>query len=152
VVAGAGAQLTDVLILNLLQEVYDNGGIMESDTAAIVVNSYQKRALTQAFITDKNYREETRTVGGVHVQTIETDFGRLNAILDRHMPADTVLVASLEQCRPVYLEIPGKGHFFAEPLARTGSKERSQLYGEVGLEYGAETSHGKITGLATAPA
>ncbi len=148
-VDAGGEQLTDMLLLDLMQSVYDNGGIMESDTATIIVGSYQKRMLTQAFVTDKGYQEASRTVGGVRVQTIETDFGTLNVMLDRHMPADTAAVVSLEQCRPVYLEIPGKGHFFAEPLARTGAKERTQLYGEVGLEYGAETAHGKITGLAT---
>jgi hypothetical protein len=138
-------------ILTLMQSIYDNGGIMEAETATIITPSVQKRHLTQLFITDSNYREQSRNVGGVNVQTIETDFGIVNVMLDRHMPNDTIVVASLEQCRPVYLEVPGKGHFFAEPLARTGSKERSQLYGEVGLEYGAETAHGKITGLSTDP-
>src|SRR5690606_41885150 len=60
------------------------------------------------------------------VQVIETDFGRLNLMLNRHMPADTVAVVSLEQCAPVYHEIPGKGHFFAEPLALTGAYERKR--------------------------
>ncbi|MFD4264141.1 DUF5309 family protein, partial [Streptomyces sp. NPDC058534] len=97
-----------------------------------------------------NYREESRTVGGVRVQTIETDFGTLNLMLNRHMPADDLAVVSLEQCMPVFQEIPGKGHFFAEPLARTGAKDRTQLYGEVGLNYGNERTHGKITNLTTA--
>ena len=57
-------------------------------------------------------------------------------------------VAKLGQCRPVFLEVPGKGHFFAEPLAKTGAAEKVQLYGEVGLDYGNEMAHGVITGLA----
>jgi|SRR5690554_5036847 len=150
-VDAAGAQLDDQMLLDLMQSVYDNGGIMESDTATIIVNSWNKRRLTQSFITDKGYQEASRVVGGVRVMTIETDFGTVNVMLDRHMPQDSVAVVSLEQCRPVYLEIPGKGHFFAEPLARTGSKDRAQLYGEVGLAYGAENAHGKITGTATGP-
>ena len=150
--AAGDEQLTQLLVLDLLQSVWENGGIRESETATIVVNAYQKRRLTAEFITEANYQEASRNVGGVNVQTIETDFGRLNVMLNRYMPTDEVLVVSLEQCRPVYLEIPGKGHFFAEPLARTGSKDRAQLYGEVGLEYGNEMAHGKITGLATAPA
>ncbi|WP_282795178.1 DUF5309 family protein [Streptomyces sp. CC224B] len=148
----AGTQpspLTESLVLDLLQKVWDNGGIQESETATLMCNSWQKRMLTKIFVADKNYREETRSVGGVHVQTIETDFGRLNVMLNRHMPADQVAVVSLEQCMPVYQEIPGKGHFFAEPLARTGAKDRTQLYGEVGLKYGNERTHGKITNLKT---
>lgn len=141
--------LSEDMVLNLLQMVWENGGIMESETATIMCNAAQKRALTKIFITDKKYQEQSRNVGGVNVQTIETDFGRLNVMLNRHMPADTVAVVSLEQCAPVYQEIPGKGHFFAEPLALVGAYERSQLYGEVGLAYGNEKAHGKITGLAT---
>lgn len=146
---GVPAALVEDDVLGLLQSVYDNGGIMESETATIIANSWQKRQLTKIFVTDKNYQEQTRNVGGVNLQTIETDFGRLNIMLDRHMPTDQVAVVSLEQCRPVFLEVPGKGHMFAEPLAKTGSKDRVQIYGEVGLEYGAETAHGKITELTT---
>ncbi|NUK07469.1 DUF5309 family protein [Streptomyces lunaelactis] len=134
-------------VLDLLQSVWENGGIQESETATILANAYQKRRLTDQFITQKNYQEGSRTVGGVRVMTIETDFGTLNVMLDRHMPVDQLAVVSLEQCMPVYQEIPGKGHFFAEPLARTGAKDRTQLYGEVGLAYGNERAHGKITGL-----
>lgn len=148
VIANApAAALTEDMVLDLLQMAWDNGGIQESETATLLTNSTQKRNLTKIFVTDKNYQEQTRNVGGVNVQTIETDFGRLNIMLDRHMPADQLAVVSLEQCMPVYEEIPGKGHFFAEPLARTGAKDRTQLYGEVGLKYGNERTHGKITGL-----
>lgn len=147
-----GNQLDEAIVLDLLQMVWENGGIQESETATLIANAYQKRRLTDAFITQKNYQESSRNVAGVRVTTIETDFGLLNVMLDRHMPTDQLAVASLEQCMPVYQEIPGKGHFFAEPLARTGAKDRTQLYGEVGLAYGNEKAHGKITGLATAPA
>ncbi|MGH3585403.1 MAG: SU10 major capsid protein, partial [Pseudonocardia sp.] len=127
--AGAADALDEAYVLDLLQSVWENGGIQESDTATLMAGAFQKRQLTDIFITKKNYREESRTVGGVRVQTIETDFGTLNLMLDRHMPADQVAVVSLEQCMPVYQEIPGKGHFFAEPLARTGATDRTQLYG-----------------------
>ncbi|MDX3065400.1 DUF5309 family protein [Streptomyces sp. ND04-05B] len=139
--------LTEDDVLDLLQMVWENGGIQESETATLIANAYQKRRLTDQFITQKNYQESSRNVGGVRVTTIETDFGTLNIMLDRHMPTDTLVVSSLEMCMPVYQEIPGKGHFFAEPLARTGAKDRTQLYGEVGLAYGNERTHGKITGL-----
>ena len=46
--------------------------------------------------------------------------------------------ARSSECKPVYLEVPGKGHFFAEPLAKTGASDEVQLYGEVGLAYGNE--------------
>jgi uncharacterized protein DUF5309 len=143
------APLTEVMILDLLQKVWTAGGIQVSETATLMCGAWQKRQLTAEFITKKNYQETSRTVGGVAVSTIETDFGRLNIMLNRYMPADTVQVVSLDQCAPVLLESPGKGFLFSEPLAKTGSTDRAQIYGEIGLEYGPEIAHGKITGLTT---
>lgn len=144
--------LTELMVLDLLQKVWENGGIQVSETAALMCNAWQKRQLTNEFITKKNYREQTRDLAGVAVTTIETDFGRLNVMLNRHMPTDAVQVVSLDQCAPVLLEKPGQGFLFSEPLAKTGATDRAQIYGEIGLEYGPEIAHGKITGLTTAAA
>lgn len=145
------APLTEGMVVDLLQKVWENGGIQVSETATLMCNAWQKRRLTDEFITRKNYREETRNVGGVAVTTIETDFGRLSIMLNRYMPTDTVQVVSLDQCAPVMLEKPGQGFLFSEPLAKTGSSDRAQIYGEISLEYGPEIAHGKITGLTTGP-
>lgn len=132
-------------VLDLMQEVWSNGGIQEGETRTILTNAALKRALTLAFITKSGYEEQSRNVGGVNLQTFETDFGRCNIMLDRWMPADELAVVSLEQCKPAFLEVPGKGHFFAEPLAKTGASDKVQLYGEIGLIYGNEKAHGKLT-------
>ncbi|WP_328611775.1 DUF5309 domain-containing protein [Amycolatopsis sp. NBC_00345] len=146
------APLTEAMILDLLQKVWTSGGIQVSETATLMCGAWQKRVLTTEFITKKNYREQTRNVAGVSVTTIETDFGTLNVMLNRYMPTDTVEVVSLDQCAPVLLESPGKGFLFSEPLAKTGATDKAQIYGEIGLEYGPENAHGKITGLTTAGA
>lgn len=140
----ASALTTDD-VLDLMQKVWDNGGIQESQTRTIIVNSTLKRALSRAFIKDSGYKEAIRDVGGVNLQTIETDFGTCNIMLDRYMPTNKMLVASLEQLRPCFLEVPGKGHFFAEPLAKTGASDKVQIYGEIGLNYGNERAHGVLT-------
>ena len=134
---------TDV-ILDLFQKIWDNGGIQESETRTVIVGSKMKRLLTRLFVTDAGYAERTRNVGGVNVQTIETDFGTANIMLDRYMPADQIVVSSLEELAPTFLEIPGKGHMFAEPLAKTGAADKIQIYGEIGLKYGNELKHGKL--------
>lgn len=141
----AGGALTEEAVLDLFQDVWENGGIQEGETRTVIVNAALKRALTKIFIKDKGYQESTRNVGGVSLQTFETDFGRANIMLDRYAPADTLIVASLEELAPAFLEIPGKGHFFAEPLAKTGSADKVQIYGEIGLKYGNERKHGKLT-------
>lgn len=147
VVWAEGAALTKAMIDALLMSVYNNGGIMQSETATIMVGAAQKLAVTAAYTTAGYVTKELGNVGGVTVNRIDTDFGVLNVMLDRHMPADTIAVVSLEQCRPVFLEVPDKGHFFEEPLAKTGAHDKNQLYGEVGLAYGNEKTHGKITNL-----
>jgi len=141
------AGLTAEDVLDLMQQVWESGGIQESETRTIMVGGTLKRVLTKLFVTDANYQEASRNVGGVNVQTIETDFGRTNVMLNRYIPDGTLIVASLEDCTPCFLEIPGKGHFFAEPLAKTGASEKVQIYGEIGLDYGNEVKHGKITGI-----
>lgn len=141
-------------ISDLCQLAYDNGGLSEQETATFVVNSRQKRNITNAFAAQ--YRQAdpimpgARNIGGVSVDTIVTDFGTFGIMMDRHMPQDTVCVASLEQLQPVFLNIPGKGTLFSEPLAKTGASDEEQMYGEVGLNYGNERSHAVLTGLKVA--
>lgn len=144
VVAGSGA-LTEDLVLDLMQKVWEHGGIQESETRTILVGAKMKRALSKIFIKDARYTESSRTVGGVNLQIIETDFGACNIMLDRNVPNDTLAVVSLEECKPAFLEIPGKGHFFLEPLGKTGASDKFQVYGEIGLIYGSELHHGKLT-------
>ncbi|MGP3708492.1 SU10 major capsid protein [Gordonia paraffinivorans] len=143
----AGAPLDEDIVLDLFQQVWENGGIQEGETRTVIVNAGVKRQLTKIFIKEANYSESSRNVGGVNLQTFETDFGRCNIMLNRYVPADTLIVASLEDLAPHFLEIPGKGHFFVEPLSKTGAAEAVQIYGEIGLGYGNEAKHGKITGI-----
>ncbi|HRU10654.1 MAG TPA: DUF5309 family protein [Thermoanaerobaculia bacterium] len=140
--------LTTSHVDDILQQVWDGGGLKDMAVATLIVNSVQKRAITAAYAgAYGKFNETSRTVGGVAVETIVTDFGIVNVMLNRFMPQDAICVASLEELAPVFLEVPGKGHFFAEPLAKTGASDDVQLYGEVGLAYGAESHHGLVTGL-----
>lgn len=134
----------------LLQSVYDNGGINEQDTATLFVPSGQKRRITAAYADTygkSDLLQGTRNVGGVALNTIVTDFGVLNIAIDRALPADAIAVVSLEQVHPVFLNIPGKGVLFEEELAKTGASDKTQIYGEIGLEYGNEAAHGVKRGL-----
>lgn len=136
---------------DLVQLAYDNGGLSEQETAVVLVNSRPKRALKSAYATA--YRQADpfgvgdRNVGGVSLDSIQTDFGTFGIMLDRHMPQDSIAVVSMEQCMPVFLNVPGKGTLFTEPLAKTGASTEEQLYGEIGLKYGNERAHALLTGV-----
>lgn len=138
-------ELTEDEILDLMQKVWTAGGMRESETRTVIVNATLKRALSRIFLKDAGYRHSDRNVGGVNLQTFETDFGTCNIMLSGLMPVDKLVVASLEQIKPAFLEVPGKGHLFAEPLAKTGSADKVQLYCETGLIYGNEKAHGVLT-------
>jgi hypothetical protein len=147
-VAAASEPLTAAMVLDAMQAAYVSGGLQLDDTRTILVSPANVRVLTSLFVTAAGYAETERRVGGVGVRTIMTDFGILNVMIDRHMPDDTVVIASLEECTPVVLNIPGKGAgFFVEELARTGASIKYQLYGEIGLKFGNERAHAKITGI-----
>lgn len=140
--------LTTVHINELLQLAYDNGGISEQETGTLMVNSAQKLAISRAYADAYGkFQETSRTMGGVNVTTVVTDFGTLNVMLDRHMPQDTIAVVSMEQLMPVFLNVPGKGVFFEEDLAKTGASDKVQIYGEIGLKFGNERAHAVMTGL-----
>jgi hypothetical protein len=142
--------LTNTVIDDLVQMAYDNGGMSEQATATLICNSPQKRAITAAYVNAGQKGVLVATggnIGGVAVDTIVTDFGQLNIMLDRHMPRDAIMAVSMEQLMPVLLSVPGKGVFFEEPLAKTGSSDEVMIYGEIGLKYGNERAHALMRGL-----
>lgn len=146
----AGTAVSVDSINGLLQSVFDNGGITQGATATMFVPSTQKVKISKAYAEAYGKADPLagRNVGGVAVDAIVTDFGTLNIVIDRALPADAVAVASVEQLNPVFLAIPGKGVLFEEELAKTGASEKTQIYGEIGFQWGNERAHGLLRGLS----
>lgn len=124
----------------------------ESTVAPLVqpvlfMNGTTKVKLSQEYTNNLGLADRSRTIGGVNVETIITDFGSFGVVLDRYMPTNVLGLFDMSVVAPCFLPIPGKGHFFAEPLAKTGEYDHVQLYGEIGLEYGPEQFHGQITAI-----
>lgn len=88
----------------------------------------------------------TRNVGGVALNTIVTDFGTLNVAIDRALPADAIAVRPLEQVAPVFPTSPARASRSRRNWRRPAS-DKSQIYGEIGLEYGNQAAHGVLRGL-----
>ena len=142
--ARRGLALTKKVVLDAVQKVYDLTGINQTAEPTIFVGATMKRALTKLFITDANYREQSREVGGVNLTVLETDFGRINIALNRFMRPHEVLFCHVGLVSPVYLLIPEKGFLFLEELAKTGAASNYQVYGEIGLKYGHPRYHAYI--------
>ena len=146
-VAAAAAALDQAKVEDALKQMADSGAPFEMPV--IMANSFQKQKLSSIYSSALALAPRDRNIGGVNITTIETDFGEVGIVYDRHLPADDVIIVDLAFCKPVFLDIPGKGHFFVEPLAQSGAAYKFQVYGEIGLEYGPEQFHAKITNLST---
>ena len=146
---GTPRAITKAIVDGALKTAFDNGARLPQDRTVFMVGSTQKLALSNVYATATlSQPTMARNIGGFALDTIVTDFGTFGVMLNRWMPAGQIAILDLSACRPVWLEIPGKGLLFVEPLSKTGSSEQYQLYGEVGLEYGAETFHAVIKDLS----
>ena len=142
-VAAAAAKLNRTHTQALWKAMADSGAPFSN--TVIFANAFQRMQLTDIY----GYAPEDRHVGGLSIKQIEMDFGYVGIVYNRFMPVDEIYAVELPVCAPRMLNIPKKGFLFVEPMAKTKAAEEFQLYGEVGLEYGPELWHGKITGLAT---
>lgn len=140
--AAAAAQLTKAMVQTLLKTMFTNGAVFKD--MVIWCGAFQKQMLSSIY----GYAPTDRTVGGVNIKQIETDFGSFGIALNRFMPADTLLLADMSVITPVFQPVPEKGNFFYETLAKTGASEDGQIFGQFGLDHGVPTVHGTITGLA----
>ncbi len=145
-IAGAAAPLDKTMLDNLIINMAG-----DSDSGApfrnmvLMAGARQRSRISDIY----GYAPESRNVGGLSINQIETDFTMIGVVFNRFMPADTVALVDVSVCQPVHYMVPGKGLFFLEELAKTGSADKWQIYGEIGLAYGHPAWHGKITGLAT---
>lgn len=147
--AGTPRALTKAIVDNALRDMFTNGAILDMNSTVFMVGAAQKVNLSNVYNSGGlNVATSSRNVGGVAIDTLVTDFGTFGVMLNRWFPAGQIGVIDLSICAPVFLNVPGKGHLFAEPLAKTGASEKYQLYGEIGLEYGPEVYHGVIKDLS----
>lgn len=146
---GTGRAISKAIIDATLKSMFDAGAKLPQATTVLMVGSAQKLKLSDLYnsTAQLNQPTMTRNVGGFALDTIVTDFGTFGIMLNRWMPAGQIAVVNLAQCSPVWLDIPGKGRLFVEPLAKVGSADKFQLYGEVGLRYGSPIEHGLIKDL-----
>jgi hypothetical protein len=144
VVDASSAALSTTLFEELLLEMFNNGA--KFDNCVVWANGYQKQALSALY----GYAPESRNVGGVNVNQIETDFGVLGiAQPHRFMPTDTIMIVEMGVVKPVTQPVPVKGNMFYEELSKTGASENGQIFGQFGLDHGPAFMHGKLESLAT---
>ena len=138
-----GAELSKPLMDSLLLAMYDAGAIFSN--VIIFTNGYQKQKISSLY----TVLPQSRNVGGQNIQQIITDFGNLGIQLDRDVPSNKLGFYEVSQIAPVFQPVPEKGNLFFEPLAKTGAAEKSQLFGQIGLDHGPAFMHGALVNLST---
>ena len=90
-----------------------------------------------------------RTINGINIMEYLTPMGRIGIVDLKYLPSGTAVLFNPAVLAPVHQIVPGKGNFYEEELAKLGAGTRWQIFGQVGLDYGPEWYHAKITGIST---
>ena len=140
------AVLTQTVLDNAYKAAFDAGA--DFTDMVLICNSTVKQFLSTIYSGQAGFNlPDSRNVGGVNLQTVETDFGVLRIMLNRFMPSNALLGVDVSCVRPVEQDVPDKGNFFREPLSKTGAAEEYQIFGQIGLDHGPSWKHFKITNI-----
>lgn len=143
----AGKELTVWDVADMLKKIQD--GHAPTSGLTLWVDGITRLQLNASAIQNKmTIVPSDRTINGINISTLVTPMGSIDLVSAQYFPKGTALVLNTGIIAPVYQPVPGKGNFFLEELARTGAGRKFQLFGQLGLDYGAEWYHGKFTGLA----
>lgn len=148
VIPAEGASLDIWLVNDLVQKMRDNGAdisnlVLWLDT--VNLNQLNGSAVESGVEMGKAYESEY----GIQVRDLLLPIGKVRIALGEFLPEGTIFAFNFDVINPVEQPVPGKGNFFLEELSKTGAGEKYQLFGQIGLDYGNELFHGKITGLST---
>lgn len=144
--AGRNANVGKLLeadILDHLQSIWASGSQGEY---FMFVNSKAKRAINEILKTSTTTRQVIEAGGntlGITVNKIETDFGTVNIVLDRYMPAGTILTVDIDS-----VEIAELRPAFYADLAKTGDYSKGHVVVENSIKLLNSYSGAKMIGLA----
>lgn len=122
-VVTTNGELTPEHIETALEKMWNHG--VSSNAIYAFVGAGVKKKINQ-FIKDDLFIKGTGTnTYGFQVDYITTDFGDCGIVLDRHMPADTIMILDMSVVELAYLRAPKY-----EPLAKTGDYQKGQVIAE----------------------
>lgn len=134
-----GARLTQEALEDRIQAAWAKGGMPN----VIICNAFNKR-LISSWYRDSVRTERSERTGGVVINTIETEFGNLDVMLNRWCQASDVYILQRDLLGGVTLR-----DWFVEELGKTGDGFRHQVVGEFGFVLRDEQAHAIITNTAT---
>jgi len=134
--------LTENHLLDMLQKSWAKGA---SGTFYAFLNATEKRIVNNLLKNGSNTRliaEAGDNVMGIKVSRVDSDFGEINFVLNRHMPQGTIMAVDLD-----YVEIAELRPPFYEDLAKTGDYSKGHVLVENTVKLLNQYAGGKIVGI-----
>jgi hypothetical protein len=134
--------LTENAFLDILQGSWAKGA---GSNFYAFLGAGEKRIVNNILKNGTNTRlmaEQGENVFGVRVSKIETDFGSVSLVLDRHVPTGTILTLDLD-----LVEIAELRPTFYEDLAKTGDYSKGHVIVENTVKLLNQYAGGKIIGI-----
>lgn len=148
-IAGTKTEYTDLsaaLFSNAINAAFANGFVFEDGALEMWVNPADLQLINNIYGNQNGFGlPSSRTEGGFAIKSIMTDFGMLDIDYDQYIPQGTLLILNMRQLAITEMDVPGKGTFFYEELARKGAAFNGQVYGQAGIDYGAAQKHILLT-------
>ncbi|HDR7414087.1 TPA: DUF5309 domain-containing protein [Bacillus toyonensis] len=123
-------QVTEEEIKMLARKLW-NAGVENGEIYALV-NADIKEKIDALYKDSYQYQHVTNDFGLV-VSSINTNYGVINFVLDRHVPADKIVAFDLNSVNIAFLRQPQ-----FEELAKTGDSIKGQIISEATLEVGSK--------------
>jgi len=142
VTAAAGAQLSEKLLLDSLNQTYDAGG----NVKAMFQRLKQKQAINKFLDPNRRTGMDDRRAGAI-VDSYLWDQGIVDIVVDRWLPADEEILLDTEHIGFGPLQTQTLAHEVLPKLSRL--LQRGEITGEYTAEVKSQTAHARITGLAT---
>lgn len=151
--AGVARALTKTIFENALRDMVANGSIPMGGTVYALASALQIDNIVSLYASQPTaVAPESRSVAGFQLRVIYTTWATVVLAYEPAMPAGQIFFTRPEKVRlvamPVVANGQNKGILFAEPLSKSGSADKYQLYGEWGVDYTHEIFHGVIKDLS----
>lgn len=139
----SAADLTDALINDAMQSIYEKGGFANGGNFKIMVGAKQKRAIS-GFSSSAIRLDRADNGRGQVVDHFVSDFGRAEIVLNNNLAANELLVVDAN--RMAIKPLQGR-EFAHEYLGKKGDYFEGMIVGEYTLEFQQEKAHARIKNL-----
>ncbi len=139
------AALTRKHVLDLLQEIFGLVGVEYMPTH-MAVNAWVKRKINDMFETYVR-TERTETVGGAQIETLATDYGDVDILLNHQVRPSIAYLLHVPFCAIGPLQ--GEEFRTVELAKTTEGMTKYQVWGEYTQMIKNPKCHGSLTGIST---